>query len=35
VELKTSTHPEVAAEFAEFVLEQDEIFTRHGFDVVQ
>jgi molybdate transport system substrate-binding protein len=35
VELKTSTHPEVAAEFAEFVLEQDKIFTRHGFDVVQ
>jgi molybdate transport system substrate-binding protein len=35
VELTTSTHPEVAAEFAAFVLEQDEIFTRHGFDVVQ
>jgi len=35
VELTTSTHPEVAAEFAVFVLEQNEIFTRHGFDVVQ
>jgi molybdate transport system substrate-binding protein len=35
VELTTSTHPEVAAEFAAFVLEQNEIFTKHGFDVVQ